>query len=138
VKVQVSGLNELVKEINRKSKAFENAVDNAVVVTANAIRREAVLSINKQTRGDKTVKRGKKKHYISPEGGPPNSDTGTLVRSINVNHIKGSQEAIVFSSLDYAAYLEFVLNRPWLSTASEGKDKLLKENILMFSKKALL
>tara|TARA_R110000772_G_scaffold42318_1_gene98297 strand:- start:5460 stop:5876 length:417 start_codon:yes stop_codon:yes gene_type:complete len=137
MRVDVSGVDELVKELKRQSKEFNAGVDKAVVVTANAIRREAVLSINKQSRGEETVKRGNKKHYISPVGGAPNSDTGTLVRSINVSHLKGSQEAIVFSALDYAAYLEFVLNRPWLAPASEGKDDVLKENILKFTDKAL-
>tara|TARA_R110000772_G_scaffold9722_1_gene31771 strand:- start:4817 stop:5233 length:417 start_codon:yes stop_codon:yes gene_type:complete len=137
MRVDLIGLSTFVEVIKDQAKAMDKAVDNAVVATANEIRNEAVKSINKQSRGEKTVKRGKKKHYISPEGGAPNTDGGTLVRSIQVTHLKGSQEAIVFSPLEYAAYLEFVLDRPWLEPATEGKEDLLRENILQFAKKAL-
>lgn len=135
--VVVTGLADVIKAIDKQAKNYNKGIDNAVVATANNIRRDAVIAINKQTRGDKTVKRGKRKHYVSPEGVAPNTDKGGLVRSIDVNHIRGSKEAIVFSDLDYAAYLEFVLNRPWLEPASIGKDEVLKKNILMFTAKAM-
>jgi hypothetical protein len=135
--VIVTGLGEAIKSIDRQVKQYNKGVDDAVVATANAIRRDAVITINKQTRGDKTVKRGKRKHYVSPEGGAPNTDTGSLVKSIEVTHIRGSKEAVVSSDLDYAAWLEFVLNRPWLEPASAGKDEVLKQNILTFTAKAM-
>jgi hypothetical protein len=138
--VVITGLGEVLKEIKKQSSDFSKGVDKAVVVTANEIRRDAVLSINKQSRGTKRVKSRKNKkkwHYVSPEGQAPNSDTNTLVRSIDVSHIRGSKEAIVFSTLEYAAYLEFVLNRPWLEPASAGKDEVLKLNILKFTAEAL-
>ena len=137
MRVVLTGLSVFVKAIEEQNKAMNKAVDNAVIATANAIRDDAVRSIRKQERGNKTVKRGNKKHYISPVGGPPNTDGGDLVRSISISHIRGSQEAVVFSMLDYAAYLEFVLDRPWLEPASEGKEDVLKENILKFAKRAL-
>jgi hypothetical protein len=139
VRVVVTGLADVVKEIAKQKKAYNKAVDNAVLATAVNIQRDAVLGINKQQRdlGDKGSKRGTKRHYSGPEGDFPNTDLGGLVGSIAVQHMKGTKEAIVFSDLDYAAYLEFVLNRPWLSLASEGKEKVLKENILTFTNKAL-
>ncbi len=134
MKVVVTGFVDVLKEINRVTKAYNEGVDDAVVATAVNIQRDAILGINKQNRGDKKTSKG---HYPSPEGGYPNTDTGRLVGSIQVDHVKGSQEAIVYSDLDYAAYLEFLMNRPWLSTASMDKDKVLKENILTFTKKAI-
>lgn len=135
--VRVIGLNDVLKDLKQQSDKHNRAVDDAVVVVANTIRRDAVISINKQTRGSDTVKKGNKRHYVSPEGVAPNTDTGALVRSISVAHIRGTQEAEVFSDLDYAAYLEFVLNRPWLSPASAGKDQLLSQTITNHVIKAL-
>lgn len=134
--VIVTGLADVIKAIDAQAKKYNKGIDDAVVATANTIRREAIIAINKQTRGDKTVKRGKRKHYVSPEGVAPNTDKGGLVRSIDVAHVRGSKEAIVFSDLDYAAYLEFVLNRPWLEPASAGKEEVLKQNILTLTAKA--
>ena len=139
MRVVVTGLSAVVKEIAKQQKLYNKGVDNAVLATAVNIQRDAVLGINKQERkpDDKGSKRGNKRHYASPEGGFPNTDLGGLVGSISVQHNKGTKEAIVYSDLDYAAYLEFVLDRPWLSLASEGKEKVLKENILTFTNKAL-
>lgn len=139
MRVVVTGLADVMKEIAKQRRLYNKGVDNAVLATAVNIQRDSILGINKQKRkpDDKGTKRGKKRHYASPEGEFPNTDLGGLVGSIKVQHNKGTKEAIIYSDLDYAAYLEFVLNRPWLSLASEGKDKVLKENILTFTNKAL-
>jgi hypothetical protein len=135
--VAVLGLDKLLSDIEKQNKAVHKAVDRAVVATAIAIQTEAVQSIQTQERGDKKVKRGKNFHYVSPEGGPPNADTGRLHKSIAINHVKNSKVAYVYSTLEYAAYLEFVLNRPWLQPATEGKADLLKDRILLFTRDAL-
>lgn len=127
--VTITGLQKTINEIGEQVKKTRIAVDRGVVVTASNINRNAILAINKQSKGE--VRPGKPKHIISKPGDAPNTDLGGLVGSLRVSHIKGSQEATVFSGLDYAAYLESpsLLNRPFLKPAADEEAPNLDNNI---------
>jgi hypothetical protein len=133
----VTNISAFTDYIDKSKKEIAKLVDTAVLVTAESVRKDAVLSINKQVRGSKRSKRGANFHYPSPEGEAPNTDTGRLVGSIAVSHERNSQEAMVFSDLDYAAWLEFVLNRPWLAPATIGKEEELQALIEDYMKRVL-
>jgi hypothetical protein len=127
--VKIQGLKQVLRDISDDVKGYNQAVDLGVLVTANEIRRHSVLSIDDQSNGEPRNASKRDNHIISKEGQAPNTDLGGLVGSIKVSHITGSDEAIVFSNLDYAAYLEFILDRPWLEPAMIAKSDQLKPNI---------
>ena len=126
--IVIKGIADFISYVDGRSAKAIAAVDAGVVQIAGEIQREAVLSINKQSQG-KEVKRGKRRHTVSKEGEAPNTDTGRLVGSIAIRHKKGTKEAMVFSDLDYAAYLEFALDRPWLEPAVNLKKPFLQTAI---------
>ena len=129
--VTIKGLREVISELSITAAQYIKAVDNGVVATAGEIQREAVLSIQKQSVGElgySSVRKGKV-HRISKKGNAPNTDSGRLVGSIKIVHIKGSEEAQVFTDLDYGAYLELVLDRAWLQPAMQAKAGELQPNI---------
>ncbi len=126
--IVLTGVSDFLKYVDGRTAKAVAAVDAGVVQIAGEIQREAVLSINKQSQGQEVTRNGRK-HTVSLKGQAPNTDTGRLVGSIAIQHKKNSKEAMVFSDLDYAAYLEFVLDRPWLKPAVEMKRPLLQTAI---------
>ena len=129
--VTVKGIGSTLKYIEQQAKNADAAVNRGVVATAGQIQRTAVLSINESTPGEigySSVRKGKT-HIKSSEGNAPNADSGTLSRSVTIFKDPTRKEATVFSDLDYGAYLEFVLNRPWLEPALDKNAGNLRENI---------
>lgn len=135
--VEVKGEEKVRQILSHIEREMFLAGDDGVLATALEVQREAILSINKQSPGKKGRKVNGTRHVISKEGDAPNTDRGGLVQSIKTSHQKGSQVAYVFSDLDYGAYLEFVLNRPWLGPAFEKKAGNLNENIQSAIRKRL-
>lgn len=120
--VEISGLKEFEKAFKGASAKFHTAFDNAVRLTADKIMGDAIESIDTQVRGNKRVRRSDKNgrtkyHYVSPPGGPPNTDTGNLTENIFVSHIPGTKIAYVYTPVFYGAILETINNRPWLEPA---------------------
>ena len=133
--VKIKGVDKVLKNLGFIQSEINQAMDRAVLATAKQVKREAVLSINKQSPGVPGRKKGKTRHVISKPGDAPNTDTGRLAGSVDTSHVKGSQRALVFSDLDYGAYLEFVLNRPWLEPALMAKIGNLVPNAVAQAKK---
>lgn len=132
----IQGLGAFLTELDKRQQQVITGIDNGVLATAVDIQNAAINSIKTQSAGEEVFKRGVR-HIQSKKGDAPNTDTGRLVGSIAVSHVKGSKVAMVFSDLDYAAYLEFALDRPWLEPAVLEKGKFLKENIANAVKKAI-
>ncbi len=128
MRVKVTGLDKVLQGFDRESVAVQKSIDEGVVATAAEVQREAINSINLQSPGRK-VRKGQRIHVVSRPGDAPNTDTGRLVGSIAISHIKGSKVAYVFTDLDYGLYLEAVKERPWLHPALIEKQDNLPANV---------
>lgn len=123
--VQVEGIEELQKNLAKLSKKFSEQTVRAAMEVAQEIRAEAIDSIQDQSPGDvverSRVGGGTYQHTASKEGDAPNTDTGRLVQSVQVD--TRPDAIIVGSTLSYAGYLEFGTRRmgarPWLVPAVE-------------------
>lgn len=127
----VTGVKEMQASLASLSKKYGDAIAKAAVVAAQSVRADAIKSIQSVSSGD-TVTRYRAdgtpyKHTASKEGDAPNTDTGELVKSIQVE-VKPNG-VFVGSRLDYAGYLERNLNRPWLIPALEKNRKLIRDTI---------
>lgn len=112
---KVTGLDKLLRTTAKLQKATGLELTNQILDMGLAIQSTAIKSI--QAHQSAGVKYGN--HVASKEGFPPNSDTGQLVQSIDVQPEKDS--VIVGTNLKYGAWLEFGTNnmgaRPWLAPA---------------------
>lgn len=116
ISIDLKDLQKTINGLKISQRDIDDAIDQAVVDTAVTIQREAIQKVNETTQGSTIApyKRNKKKVYVSPKGGAPNTQSGNLVGSIQVTHFNGTGEAMVFSDLEYAFYLEYELDRPFL------------------------
>jgi hypothetical protein len=123
--VKITGLKEIQQKLNEFVFDMDKAVDDAVRITAFAVQGEAVKLIKEPSVGTYvtryTASGNPKRHLASKAGDAPNSDTGDLIKRIDVTVFKGEQLAYVFTDLDYGFYLETVLDRPFLEPAKESK-----------------
>jgi len=97
---------------------------------------EGVLAIHGEAR--KSIQRIASKGNERPDGSfasapgmPPNTDTGTLVRSIEFDIDTDKATGRVFASAEYAAALEFgtkdMTERPFMAPAyAKFRDKIIK------------
>lgn len=130
--LSITGIDNALKNAVHILRETEKAQWNGIRATALDVQRFAIDSINTQSPGKRGALRNKSEgfyHIISKPGDPPNTDKGGLVRSIKVKYFREFQEAYVFSSVDYGAYLEINLNRPWLEPALKEKGPKLLDNI---------
>lgn len=132
--IKVTGMDELLKNLNGLAVDIPRAIDEAVVDVALNVKSDAVKSIQevsaggvvtRYTQGGKPVD-----HVVSAAGDAPNTDTGRLASSIAMSHDKGSGEAYVSTDVEYAAHLEFGTSkmraRPFLEPAlEENRDHLV-------------
>lgn len=105
--------SDLLRALKKFSVDTAQAVDDTVRITAHNVRVSAIKKIRKPSQG-KSYKRGSVTHVASKEGSAPNTDTGRLIGSIRMEHDKGTQNAFVGTDLDYGAFLELLMDRPWL------------------------
>lgn len=142
---RVTGMESLNRNIDRIKKSVGVDVFKALVVGANLVRTTAIKSIQTVSSG-RTVQRtraggGTYLHVVSRPNDPPNTDTGRLVSSINVE-IDG-ESAFVGSSLEYAGKLEFgdkgsnLEKRPWLNPALESNRTEINRRIADAAKKGV-
>lgn len=133
--VRVTGMESLNRNIGKIKKSVGVDVFKALVGGANLVRTTAIKSIQTVSAG-RTVQRtreggGTYLHVVSRPNDPPNTDTGRLVSSIEVEIAKKS--AFVGSSLEYAGKLEFgdsrMRARPWLNRAMEGNKTEIQKSI---------
>lgn len=125
-KPHVEGVEEVNRNLARLRKVYGKAVVEAAVSGAELVRGTAIKSIQ-STSGGEVVTRtraggGTYEHTVSKEGDAPNTDTGRLVSSIQVDI--NPLGIFVGSTLEYAGYLEFGTSamepRPWLNPALES------------------
>jgi len=129
----VQGMDQINKNLAAIAKRVGINVAQAAFVGGQMVRAEAIDSIQSSSPG-KEVSRTRAggntyKHIAAGPGEAPNTDTGRLVNSIQVE-VK-QNDVYVGSSLGYAPDLEFgtskMAARPWLNPALESnKDKIKK------------
>lgn len=136
--VRIQGDKKLLKAINKLYIDLDKATLQAVYGTAQRVRRTAIKSIQKETMGP-WVKRsrqggGSYMHVASRPGNAPNTDTGRLVSSIQLEPLKPAHEMYVGTTLEYGKHLEHgTMNmgeRPWLHPSLEKNDETLYQELV--------
>lgn len=129
--VEIEGLEELERSLAALSGRYGAAATRAAVEAGQLIRADAIKSIQDQTFGTNVTRHraggASYDHIASRAGDAPNTDTGRLVASIQVE-IKPDL-VTVGTSLNYGRFLEFGgkseqsgsphYARPWLFPAAE-------------------
>lgn len=124
--MSVKGMDELQRNFKQLADKYGKAVAHATVQGGQLVRTTAIQSIQQQSNGNEVTRYrlggGSYQHIASKPGDPPNTDTGALVRSINVEIRPDA--TYVGTSIKYAPYLEFgtarMAERPWLNPALEN------------------
>lgn len=124
---------EVEKELAALAKEYGEATVKAAVTSAHIIRSEAIKSIQDASMGKEVVRYTSSgepyAHTAAKAGAAPNTDTGALVNSIQVEAqgtgFGNSKGVFVGTRLAYGAYLEYgtksMLARPWLWPALDRK-----------------
>ena len=103
--VTITGLADLDVAFKKFMLNTEQAVDDAVRVTAIKVQRSAIKSIREPSMGTYvtryTAGGNPYQHVASKPGSSPNNDTGRLMGSIALDHHKGKQVAYVGTNVDY-------------------------------------
>lgn len=129
----VEGVEEVNRNLARLGKEYGEAVVKASMAGAELVRGEAIKSIQSTSGGDVVTRTraggGTYDHTVSEAGDAPNTDTGRLVSSIQVD--VNPLGIFVGSSLEYAGYLEFGTSsmepRPWLNPALESQRRNIEK-----------
>ena len=135
---RLEGAEQLSRNLRQFGVNAQKEIQSAVDATAQDIRTAAIRMIQAQSNGEtydsifrtingQAVPVGPRAgnnlsatHTASAPGDPPNSDAGNLASSIHMN--PGRLQAVVFSNMKYAPYLEFgtqnMAERPFLWPAA--------------------
>lgn len=133
--VEVQGTEEVARNMAKLAKKYGQAAVEGAIAAAELVRSDAIRSVQDQSPGE-IVERsraggGTYEHTAAKEGEAPNTDTGRLVQSIQVD-VQG-KAVFVGSSLDYAGWLENGTRRmgarPWLFPALERNKKEVEKLI---------
>ena len=138
--VVIKGEAELTAALKSFAFNLDEAVDNAIRVTAIKVQQSAIDAIRDpsvgtyvtryaDTENDQYTIKGSHLHVSSKPGDAPNTDTGRLIGSISVDHHKGEKVAFVGTNLEYGFFLETVHNRPWLEPAKDMHVGFMKVRI---------
>lgn len=110
-------LDKILKRLDGLGGKADKALMQALGEAAILIHSTAVKSI--QSHQSSGIKYGN--HTASKPGFAPNTDTGSLVKSIGFEVDASKNQAVVGTNLDYGAWLEFgtrdIAPRPWLLPA---------------------
>lgn len=141
MRIKVQGGEELRRNFDKLSKQFGKQVAEAAFKGGQVVRTDAIKSIQRVSNGKKVIRsRGKGNQYehtVSKPGDAPNTDTGRLAGSIQVE--VRADDVYVGTSVDYAPALEFgaaknnLKARPFMFPALERN----KEKIRDLLRKAL-
>ena len=116
--VKFVGLDDLLDNLNKFEIDLDDVIDDAVRTVAIKVQQGAIKAIRTPSIGTHVTRYtegGKPKpHVASKPGDAPNSDTGVLMGSVSLDHVKGKQIAFVSTPFEYGFFLETVMNRPWL------------------------
>lgn len=134
-RVEIDGLEEVARNMAKLSEKYGKATAEGAVAGGHLVRNDAVSSIQNQSPGETVIRTrpggGEYEHTASAEGDAPNTDTGRLVNSIQVEVKDATVD--VGTTLEYGAYLEFgtkkMKARPWLFPAFERQKKKVFELI---------
>lgn len=137
----MTGNEEFKTKMDALSKRIGDNVAKAVMKGAQMVRTDAIKSIQTPSAGKNVVRwrNGKPKNRVASYAGlAPNTDTGALVKSIQVEVAPQYKGAFVGSNLEYAGHLEngtaTMKPRPWLEPAYNknvsGIKKLISAAIL--------
>lgn len=126
MKIKLDGVEQVQRNMQALVEKFGQAVFDAGNQVAQLIRTTAIQSIQDVSQGERvtryTAGGNEYEHTTSLPGEAPNTDTGTLVGSIQVEIKK--DDIYVGSRLPYAYHLEFGTTkmepRPWLVPAVEA------------------
>lgn len=125
--VRLEGLAEVQKRLKRLGVNMDRELPEVVRATTLAVSGTAQTSIAQGTKSGVTYQKTNpnRTHTASAPGEAPATDTGALVQSINTRFSQGGLQGVVFTPLDYGAYLEFgtstIRARPWLLPALESQ-----------------
>lgn len=143
--IEIEGLEELQKDLDILGDRYGKAATKAAVETGFLIRTDAIKSIQDQTFGTHVTRYRaggqQREHIASKPGDAPNTDTGRLVASIQVEIRRDL--ITVGTSLDYGSFLEYggkteqsgapQYAHPWLNPAVEKNreafDKITESKI---------
>lgn len=139
-----AGLQSLNRKYDKLIEKYKSKAIEALEDSVLAIHADAVKSINEHSPGKiythrmatingrvVPVEERNKPHIASKPGDAPNTDTGTLIKSIGFEVDKSNLEGVVGTNLKYGKHLEFgTVNmeaRPWLQPATrKNRDKVKK------------
>lgn len=123
LRVELKGATEFAATAKKIAKQANIDVDQILAAGAIETQSAAQQSILSHLSKGEIYKRGSITHQASTAGNPPNSDTGTLVKNITVEKIKGGYDVGSRKGAPWGLWLEFgtskVSPRPWLLPAYE-------------------
>jgi HK97 gp10 family phage protein len=134
-------LEKIIKQLDKVPEKQDKALLQALGTSVLMIHGDAVKSIYAHESKGVTYTRGSIEHTASKPGFPPNSDTGTLARSVRWDLDSSKNQGVVGTNLKYGAWLEFGTKdmepRPWLLPAYVKNLKNIISNFQDAVKKAL-
>lgn len=130
----IIGSAALAKAFGRIGEEYEKQYLINLQRATLRLHSEAVRGIHKKSSGAEQTRYSPKRTVTaSKPGEPPNTDTGTLIKSVGFNIDPNQMVGEVGTSLKYGKYLELgtkdIAPRPWLFPAVE---KVKKELIKIF------
>lgn len=132
-KIKVQETEQIERNMAMLSELYSAEVAKAAVAGGQLVRGTAIKSIRNQSYG-RTVNKtraggGTYQHVVSNKGEAPNTDTGRLISSIQMEVTP--RDVFVGTGLKYGKFLEFgtskMAARPWLNPALESNRKKIKK-----------
>lgn len=129
----IEGVEEVQRNLADLSKKYGKAVTKVMTKGGTAVRADAIKSIQQVTAGNTvlryTAQGNPYSHIAAGAGEAPNTDTGTLVKSIQIE-IKPDAVYVV-AGAEYASSLEFgnstMQARPFLIPALENNRRAIEQ-----------
>lgn len=118
----VTGTSNLKSILQNLNADIEKGVDQGLSAIGLIVQNDAKQAVQKPPKTGKIRKKKNNKnvmHQSSAWGEAPATDTGNLVNSIQMDVDTRTKEVTISAQMDYAARLEFRLNRPFLRPAVE-------------------
>lgn len=136
--VTIKGLKKLVKKLDKLGVTTDKVMQEALVISGEKVQREAKLMINTSSPSGRFYGN----HRASAAGEPPATDTGNLVRNIDVKEGKGVVKVgIMTQKAIYGAYLEFgtatIAPRPWLKPSTEKSKDFISKSFSIALKRSI-
>lgn len=136
--VTVKGLKRLLEKMDKLGITTEKVMQEALVLSGKKVKREARMMINTSSPSGRFYGN----HRASSAGEPPRTDTGNLVRNIDVKEGKGIvRVGIMSQKAIYGAYLEFgtrhIAPRPWLKPSTDKSRDFILNSFQVALKKGI-